>query len=155
MKNGLAARSPSIDEGTSNANVGIAERRVALVVDTKPPHRAPIWEPFTVEAGPPTDNVLHARPKQQLDAATEMMIIATIIRPLDEGSTHQAGNDAREHELRLLLAKLSPIEALTIRRRLDCDRDDDRLVVAFRRLLMERRQRLRAFLADPRRGRMK
>jgi len=78
--------------------------------------------------------------------------IAIIARPIDSNETHQGGNDRKERELATQLAGLSAMEAFALRRRLDINRDDDRVVVAFRRLLAERRERLRAFLVSPRRG---
>jgi anti-sigma factor RsiW len=96
--------------------------------------------------------VLHADRKPQLGPIAEEQIIATLLRPLTAEETHQRGNDNRERELQAIFVELSPLEALALRRRLDADRHDDHLVVEFRRLNIERRQRLKDFLCNPRRG---
>lgn len=101
---------------------------------------------------PTTSEVLAAtRPPEQLSPDLEGQIMATLSRPLRPDEGHQIGNDNRERELRLLLATLTPIQAFHLRRRLELDRNTDPLALAFRRLIIDRRLRLRAFLADPRR----
>jgi hypothetical protein len=52
------------------------------------------------------------------------------------------------------LEKPTPATLPPVRRRLAAERATDELVVAFKRLTIERRTRLLAFLADPRRGRI-
>lgn len=68
----------------------------------------------------------------------------------DDESAHDAG-ERRERELKALFASLAPTDALAIRKRLQANKPDDELATAFRRLTIERRDRLLAFLADPRR----
>jgi len=53
--------------------------------------------------------------------------------------------------LREAFAALEPVDAFQMRRRLELDRATDVLAVTFRRLVPERRRRLVAFLADPKR----
>jgi hypothetical protein len=135
-----------------------AARRVALTTeDTAAAETsAPLWEPTPLahKGIPTSSDVLNATvPKGTLSAIVEHELIAIITRPLAGNETHQTGNDNRERELRSYLGSLSPLEALALRKRLDIDRSDDRVAVAFRRLLAERRHRLTAFLADPRRRR--
>ncbi|MBA3394317.1 MAG: hypothetical protein H0T89_16850 [Deltaproteobacteria bacterium] len=92
-----------------------------------------------------------ARLPQGPDPELEAAIIETLRRPISPGQGHQLGNAARERELCELFAKLDVVQAHHLGRRLDQDRSDDVLAQAFRRLVIERRQRLRAFLADARR----
>ncbi len=153
------AREEEIPSSSEVHPASIARRRISLVPNVdEPPQRggtaSPIWEPVTPEprAVPTTSEVLAAsRPPQQLTADLEEKIMATLSRPLLPGEGHQLGNDNRERELRGLLVTLTPIQAFHLRRRLELDRNNDQLAVAFRRLVVERRVRLRAFLADPRR----
>ena len=65
-------------------------------------------------------------------------------RSVTPGETYQADGNARERELRRYFELLSTMEANALRRRLDAARTDDKLVTAFRRLIVERRTRLRA-----------
>jgi hypothetical protein len=81
-------------------------------------------------------------------------IVATIRRPIADGEGHKIGNDNKERELRAIFELLTPIEAFALRGRVAADRATDELVVAFKRLTIDRRTRLIAFLADPRRGRI-
>lgn len=92
-------------------------------------------------------------PKHRVAAELEQQLIEVLTRPLSCNATHAIGNANREREVRAIFETLSPIDALVIRRRLDARRSDDALVVAFGRLLVERQSRLKAYLADPRRGR--
>jgi hypothetical protein len=138
--------------------ISIASRRVSLVAeaeDTKA-KGAPIWEPVALTHGliPGSSDVLRTSgTRHELARDIEERLIATLTRPLGAEESHQIGNDNRERELRRYIEELSPIEAFVLRRRLDADRSNDKLAVAFRRLVAERRVRLKALLADPRRGR--
>lgn len=132
----------------------IASRRLKIVADRAAESTTSIWEPLARQAGgvPTTDEVLHqTRPPELLAPEIERAIVAVLLRPLRADESHQIDNDNRERELCHLFARLAPIEAYHLRRRLDLDRADDEVAVAFRRLVVERRQRLRALLADPRR----
>lgn len=160
MKPNAAKLTDSIAiEAPSRGPVTIATRRIGLVAEVAEPPKnrhatQPIWEPTLCTSGalPTTSEVLAAtRPPEQLPADLEASIVGTLGRPLRPDEGHQNGNDNRERELRTLFAELTPIQALHLRRRLDLDRNDDLLAVAFRRLVVDRRQRLRTFLADPRR----
>ena len=80
-----------------------------------------------------------------------IVAILSIVPRSDE--THLISASRRELSLRDLFGHLSIVQAQSLTRRLDADRDDDRLAVAFRRFTPERKQRLRAYLADtPRRA---
>lgn len=128
-------------------------RKLALVAGASPA-ATPIWEPSAraSSAVPTTDEVRRqATPAAVLRPEVEQMFIGVLTRPLRADESHQSGNDNREREVRALITMLEPLEAFQMRRRLDMDRDDDHLVTAFRRIACERRQRLRAFLASPRR----
>lgn len=135
--------------------MSIASRRISLVaaVAADSATNSPIWEPVQRGPGLPltTSEVIHAtRPPEALPAELEPQILATLTRPLHPHESHHVGNNNREQELRGAFAQLTPNQAFHLRRRLDLDRDSDALAVAFRRLVVDRRQRLRAFLADPR-----
>ena len=130
----------------------IATRRVRLVADANV--STSIWSLGVVasSAVPTTDQVLHRRvPSDAFPADVEQTIIAVLTRSLRADENHAVGNNNRERELRAIFARLEPSQALQVRRRLDADRSDDPLAAAFRRIVVERRQRLRAFLASPRR----
>jgi hypothetical protein len=132
----------------------IVTRRVRLVAEAAAATSSLIWEPTRAASvgAPTTDEVLHRRPAPDaLPADVEQAIIAMLTRPLHADETHLTGNENRERELRTIFARLTPVQALQLRRRLDADRSTDPLVAAFRRIIVERRQRLRAFLASPRR----
>ena len=75
-------------------------------------------------------------------------MIDVIDRPVDAAEGHQLGNDRKERQLRDLFAALSLREALEVRKRLAAARSGDRLAASFQRLVVERRGRLIAFLAD-------
>jgi hypothetical protein len=81
----------------------------------------------------------------------EASLLATLTRPRGTDQTCLAAMGQREHELRDLFGQLTAVQALGLGRRLDVNRDDDRLAVAFRRFTVERRRRLREYLADTRR----
>ena len=148
-----------------------APRRAATVADlrkrlaTEPVEQqhekragAKIWEPTnstnsTHSPVPTTDEVLHATQAAPTGLAPELeqAIVGVLVRPAQPGETYKSAGDERERELYQLLGQLSEVETYQLRRRLDQNRDGDVLAVAFRRLLQERRTRIRAFLADPRR----
>lgn len=137
--------------------VNIATRRLSLVSEIAAEQAAsrsaaPIWEPVTREqARIPTTSEVLALPPGQLAAEVETEIIAVATRPLAAGESHYIGGENRERELRLIFARLTPLEAHQLRRRLDINHRDDALVISFQRLTVERRVRLKAFLSDPRR----
>jgi hypothetical protein len=129
------------DDTADPAN-DMATRRTELTNRASTAH-APIWEPTTV--------VAPSRVEIVIPADIEASIIATLTRGLRAGETHQSGNANREAELRDLFDTLDPLQAREVVRRLDVNRSDDPLARAFGRLMIERRSRLRAFLADARR----
>jgi hypothetical protein len=128
----------------------LTSRRIRLELDgsTSEIWSAPTWAPGT----PPTTDGVRAvmRAPDALPAELEAQIVWALQRPVAAGETHASGNDRREREVAELFAKLSPVQALQLRRRLEIDRADDRVAVAFKRLVVERRDRLRAFLRSPR-----
>lgn len=78
-------------------------------------------------------------------------MIAVLTRPRSPDESHLVAAEHREQRLHDLFGQLSVAQALTLSRRLDADRDGDGVALAFRRLTVERRRRLRAYLADMRR----
>lgn len=134
----------------SSGPTSAAARRKAL---TPVESSEPVWQPgASADSSQPTTSVLAAITAPALPPDREAEIIAILTRPLRPDENHMIGNNNRERELRAAFAKLAPIEAIALRRRLDCDRDADALAIAFRRLKVERRESLRAFLAEPRRS---
>ena len=101
--------------------------------------RQPIWEaPANVQ-----------RPEiPAIEIRSEAAIIDVIERRVDPAEGHLIGNQRKEQELRDLFAALSLHEAWEVRRRITEARSGDRLAVSFQRLVLERRDRLVAFLAD-------
>jgi len=114
----------------------MAGRRAHLVA-VQDSETISIWEPTTAPSPTAVANV----PTEIVDA-----LIDVLTRPLAPGEGHHVGNANRERALLALVAKLEPIHAFHLGRRIDIDRSDDALVVAFKRLVIERRQRLRAAL---------
>ncbi len=96
-----------------------------------------IWEP-----GPTATNVAPAAP-----IPIERELIAMIEQPLRHGETHRVGNDRKERELAALIETLTPAQSFVLSKRLAVNAASDPLAVAFGRLLVERRNRLVAFLA--------
>jgi len=110
--------------------------------------RDPAATPTAQSDTPTTDQARGAtgggRP---LPAELEAAMQRVLCRPPAAHETHRECAQNRERELRELFVRLTPIEAFDLGRRLDADRDGDALAVSFRRLVRERRQRLRTFLA--------
>jgi hypothetical protein len=102
-----------------------------------------IWEAAPVTA--------HVVALPQVDAARERAIVEALLRPIDACEGHRVGNERKEHEVRALFAALPVLEAMELHRRLRIARAGDAVVAAFARLVVERRQRLLAFLGEARR----
>lgn len=101
-----------------------------------------IWEPGAAAA--------KAAP---VELPIEAQLIAAIEQPLRSGEMHRVGNDRKEREIAALLDTLTPVQSLTLCTRLAAGTASDPLVIAFGRLLVERRNRLIAFLERRRRSR--
>lgn len=114
-------------------------------------------ESYAIPSGqngcPTTDEVRRDAPRDigQLPPAIEESIVGVLTCPPAPNETHLVSAQRREHALRQILGCLSVTQAMTLGRRLDADRDTDRVAVALRRFTAERRQRIRTFLADARR----
>ena len=113
----------------------------------------PLWEPSDPTASTPTTDQLRAdvRSPDSLPGEIEASIVLALTRPIVPGEGHRDGNDRRERELYELFGQLTPVQTLNVRRRISIARTDDRLAQAFKRLVIDRRQRLTSFLEDPRR----
>ena len=143
----LAERAQTISE-TSHLHLS---PRLELVPNPRQAEQ-PLWEPQTPTSTPTTDQLrTHSRPPDLLPAETEGAIVAALTRPITPGEGHRDGNNRRERELLELFALLTPVQLLDLRRRISNARSDDKLAQGFKRLIVERRQRLLAFLEDPRR----
>lgn len=150
MKPNVAVAELAVPPPTERS--GLRALRVALAPDASL-QCEPIWEPRArAEAVPTTDEVLHCHAHgPQLSPQIVAAIIEVLTSPPRAGEGHRDGNDRKEHELRAVLRELRPAEALLVRRRLSASRTDDELVIAFQRFTVDRRARLLAMLADPRR----
>lgn len=121
----------------------------------------PIWEPVASKPSPrapalPTTSEVLARTvaPDRLPPELEHAMLAVLTRPLAAGESHQTGNDHRERELCALIATLDLAQAHHLGRRLDLERATDALAQAFRRMVIDRRQRVRTFVAGARRRQM-
>jgi hypothetical protein len=103
-----------------------------------------IWEPPGVAA---------TKAAAPVALPIEAQLIATIEQPLRSGEMHRPGNDRKEREIAALLDTLTPVQSLALCTRLAAGTASDPLVIAFGRLLVERRNRLIAFLERRRRCR--
>ncbi len=101
--------------------------------------RQPIWEA-------PASSQLPEIPA--IEIRSEAAITEVIERQVDPVEGHLIGHQRKEQELRVLFAALSLHEAWEVRRRIMEARPGDRLAASFQRLVLERRGRLVAFLAD-------
>jgi len=95
--------------------------------------------------------VEHASPRDSdaLDAETERELLQ-ILRAPASGTARQAFH-GKEHALGAVFARLTPLQARALHPRLANPREGDALAEAFARLVIDRRVRLLAFLADARR----
>lgn len=146
----MKALTARIHEETSDVHEdGLRARRFGLVPDAA----QSMWDSAAIsKAAITTDTLLHAVvPSANLPADAEQRIIDAIMRPQRVGESRAETSARRENELLELFAELTPARACQLRKRLDNDRADDRVVVAFRRLIVERRQRLYAALVGRRR----
>lgn len=82
---------------------------------------------------------------------TVVAIIEILTGEVERGRAHVTFIE-KEKQLRRIIHGLSPADALTLRKRLQADRSDDALAVAFKRFTRDRRDRIMAFLADPARS---
>ncbi len=129
-------------DAPSTATNDMAARRQQLLARTcAPPSPVPVRQEVAIVA----------HQEIPIALAIEASIIATLTRPLRPGENHQSGNANREAELQGVFATLDALQSAELLRRLDLDRPDDALARAFGRIVIERRTRLRAFLADTRR----
>jgi hypothetical protein len=96
-----------------------------------------IWEPPAHQA----------RAAAPIAIPIEQQIVDAITQPLRAGETHRVGNDRKELQIAALLEQLTPVQSLALSTRLSNGRPDDPIVVAFERLVVERRIRLVAYLA--------
>ena len=103
-----------------------------------------IWEPPIVQ---------QARASASLVAIpSEQQILDLIAAPLRRDENFRSGHDRKEHEIAALLAQLTPVQSHALSKRLAINAASDPLVVAFGRLLVERRNRLVAYLERLRRS---
>lgn len=104
-----------------------------------------IWEPTVLQGV--------RRAAAPVTIPIESQLIATIEAPLQTNETSRVGHDRKEREVASLLAQLTPAQSLTLTKRLAANAPHDPLAAAFGRMLVERRNRLVAYLERLRRGR--
>lgn len=113
-----------------------------------------LWSPVNREGtGQTTDSVRQVLAAQslQLPASVLAAIEQVVHTPPCRAESHAAAALHKELALRAVFADLDAVTSSTLVRRLDRDDPGDPVVRNLRRLLPERRARLRAFLADCRR----
>lgn len=103
--------------------------------------RDPIWQPAS-------DSRLATPPSPALPIDE---VIAIVLEPVRPHETHQIAHDRKEAALVTVFRELAVPQAIAMHRRLANPRGDDALASAFMRLIVDRRTRLLAFLADARR----
>jgi hypothetical protein len=135
------------DESEPVPEDSLRARRIGLVADDS------LWDGGLLPRGAiSTDALLHIHVHSaELPPAAEQRMLDAIVRPHGIGESRAEANTRRERELLEVFGELTPAQACQLRKRLDNDRSDDRLVVAFKRLIIERRQRLYAALVGRRR----
>ena len=117
--------------------------RLRLVPPNAPPRPAP--EPAPVAAIPAP--VAPAAAPLGIDER----IVAILDAPVPEGVTISWAYREKEHELAAYFTTLTVTEARALHRRLTIPDPEDALAVRFSRLVVDRRARLVAVLADARR----
>lgn len=90
------------------------------------------------------------RPEERGATWFEAELIALLMRPVPPGQARER-HALKEREIGELLGRLSVLEARALHKRLTCRVAGDEVVVAFDRLVVERRARLITFLEDARR----
>ena len=96
------------------------------------------------------DQRFAATPEDPGTSWFEPELIEILMRPVPTGHAREQ-HVAKENEIVELFYRLTVLEAWTLHKRLMCKAPGDELVVAFDRLIAERRARLIAFLGDARR----
>jgi len=130
------------------------DRRAHLEVVEDP--SSLVWEPPAQQepgAPPTTSQVLNVQRQQsdQLPTEIEAALVSVLTRRLADGEGHHTGAIRREQAIAAIIMDLDPLAAYWLARRLDADRDSDPIVAAFRRLIPQRRERLRVVLDQRRR----
>ena len=97
------------------------------------------------------EQVPAARSPGAIPDSVELQIRQVLSSPPSPNETIETGFRRKEHELRALFAVLTPVEARALHRRLANPSFDDVIAMLFARLVIDRRGRLLAFLAQARR----
>ncbi len=84
-------------------------------------------------------------------AEIDAQLSAILDAPAAYGETVSANFKRKEHDLGQVMATLNAVESLAMQRRLASPQPHDELAQKFARMVVERRNRLLAFLADNRR----
>lgn len=108
----------------------------------------PIWDPAAMAPAPALS--VPARAPDPVDAF-DARFVAIVMAAPPPGFTAKAAHDAKEQALLALLAGLTPVESLYLHKRLANPRPGDAVAAAFGRMVVERRGRILAFVADARR----
>lgn len=109
-----------------------------------------VFDPKLVEPSV-AQRALTIRMEVTVPAAIENELVAILTGTPHPDETIEVAFTRKEHELRGVLARLTPLEARALHRRLSTSRGGDVLAMHFTRLVAARRTRLLSFLADARR----
>jgi hypothetical protein len=119
-----------------------------------------VWEPDAEPTNPighGPSRILQSVPRTRDGAVPAPVLarlaelIAILERPFAAGETAEAGARRKEHDLGAVFATLSVVDSWHLHQRLRRAAPGDRLSAAFGRLVVQRRDRLLAFLGDARR----
>ena len=142
MKSHLAQISSESQAVSTN---NLRARRTALVAEP-----GPIWAGRPANAGAlTTDDLLHAPVAKAAELTNQLetaLITAMKQRP-QTGESHLEASVRREGEILQIFAELNAGQRCHLRKRLDCNHQSDTLAAAFRRMVVERRQRLYSALS--------
>lgn len=90
-----------------------------------------------------------ATQKPPPDSTVETRLLAILLRTVPTSAREE--HQSKEKEILEVFASLTVLESWHLHKRLSIAAADDALVVAFGRMIVERRNRLMAFLGDARR----
>jgi len=145
-----------LDAGVEHGKPRSPARHAVLVLTT--PGAAPTTAPSSLVSTPaatpaPAINVgpALAPPVSDVSPEHERDILAVLDAPATIGEAAASLFRRKEHELRTVFARLSVPESHALDKRLSSPNADDAIAARFSRLVVERRSRLIAFLADARR----
>lgn len=145
------ARSTTDGLGPCSYRVSISRKSQANFVSNSNswvPIRAPMQEHKT-ETHAETDSAAMGLTWEPV--AIERDILAVLDAPKQEHETFESAFRRKEHELGVVLSRLTPADSLRLERRLVLSLGDDPIAVRFSRLVVARRDRLVRLITGARR----